>query len=92
MTWEENDLEEFKAYLATQAAAGTPVTVACQLATPEPFEVNPNPIPALSGVNTLYTDGDSLTVTGRRDLVSALEDLQTTMTAVTTLISEGGLT
>lgn len=86
------DLDSWKSYLATQAAAGTPVTVACQLATPEPFEVTPHPIPALPGVNTLYTDGDSLTVTGRRDLVSALEDLQTTMTAVTTLISEGELT
>ena len=86
------NVESWKSYLATQASAGTPVQVAYKLATPEPFEVTPHPIPALPGVNTLYTDGDSLTVTGRRDLVSALEDLQTTMTAVTTLISEGGLT
>ena len=86
-------LESWKSYLAAQAAAGTPVQVAYKLATPEPFQATGNQaLPAVAGLNTVYTDGDSLTVTGRRDLVSALEDLQTTMTAVTTLISEGGLT
>ena len=80
-------------YLAAQASAGTPVQLAYKLATPESFQATGNQaLPAVAGLNTLYTDGDSLTVTGRRDLVSALEDLQTTMTAVTTLISEGGLT
>ena len=78
------------------AAGTTPTTgaqVAYKLATPEPFQASGNQaLPAVAGLNTVYTDGDSLTVTGRRDLVSALEDLQTTMTAVTTLISEGGLT
>ena len=78
------------------AAGTTPTTgaqVAYKLATPEPFQATGNQaLPAVAGLNTVYTDGDSLTVTGRRDLVSALEDLQTTMTAVTTLISEGGLT
>ena len=78
------------------ASGTTPTTgaqVAYKLATPEPFQATGNhPLPAVAGLNTVYTDGDSLTVTGRRDLVSALEDLQTTMTAVTTLISEGGLT
>ena len=78
------------------APGTTPTTgaqVAYKLATPEPFQATGNQaLPAVAGLNTVYTDGDSLTVTGRRDLVSALEDLQTTMTAVTTLISEGGLT
>ena len=86
-------VDEWKSYLAAQAAAGTPVQVAYKLATPTPFQASGNQaLPAVAGLNTVYTDGDSLTVTGRRDLVSALEDLQTTMTAVTTLISEGGLT
>lgn len=84
--------EEFKAYLAAQYAAGTPVTIAYQLATPEPFEVSPQPVLALPGANTFYTDVDSLEVSGRRDLLSTLEDLQHTLTAVTNIISEGGLT
>ena len=84
--------DEFKAYLAAQYAAGTPVTIVYQLAASEPFEVSPQPVLALSGANTLYTDGDSLEVSGRRDLLSTLEDLQHTLTAVTNIISEGGLT
>lgn len=85
-------LDSWKAYLAAQYAAGTPVTIAYQLATPEPFEVTPQPVLALPGTNTLYTDGDSLEVTGRQDLISTIQDLQHTLTAVTTLISEGGMT
>ena len=39
-----------------------------QLVTPTPFQVTGNqPIPALAGENTLLTDGDSLTVSGRSD-------------------------
>lgn len=87
-----SSLNDAKNALIAQATAGTPVTIAYQLATPEPFDVTPHPIPALPGVNTLYTDGDSLEVSGRRDLLSTLEDLQHTLTAVTNIISEGGLT
>lgn len=82
MTWEENDLEEFKAYLSAQYAAGTPVTLAYQLAAPEPFEVNPNPISALSGVNTVYTDGDSLEVTGRVNPVYKIHSLESRLAAI----------
>lgn len=53
------------------ASGTTPTTgaqVAYKLATPEPFQVTGNqPIPALAGENTLLTDGDSLTVSGRSD-------------------------
>lgn len=39
-----------------------------QLVTPTPFQATGNqPIPALAGENTLLTDGDSLTVSGRSD-------------------------
>lgn len=57
-----------KQWIAAQYAAGTPVTVCYKLAIPEPFQVTGNqPIPALAGENTLLTDGDSLTVSGRSD-------------------------
>ena len=85
-------VEELNAFCAAQYAAGTPVTIVYQLAAPEPFSVTPQVIPALPGTNTLYTDVDSLEVSGRRDLLSTLEDLQHTLTAVTNIISEGGLT
>ena len=49
----------------------TPTTgaqVAYKLATPEPFQATGNqPIPALAGENTVYTDGNSLAVSGRSD-------------------------
>ena len=39
-----------------------------QLVTPTPFQVTGNqPIPALAGENTVYTDGNSLAVSGRSD-------------------------
>lgn len=53
------------------AAGTTPTTgaqVAYKLATPEPFQATGNqPIPALAGENTVYTDGNSLAVSGRSD-------------------------
>lgn len=63
-----DSLDTWKAYLAAQYAAGTPVTVAYKLAEPIPFTATGSAqLPALDGVNTLLTDADSLTVTGRAD-------------------------
>ena len=72
----EQSLEEFVAYLATQYAAGTPVTIAYKLATPEPFQATGGQsLPALPGTNTIYTDGGSVTVTGRADPVQTINAL-----------------
>ena len=53
------------------AAGATPTIgaqVAYKLAAPKPFQATGwQMIPALSGENTLWTDGDSLTVSGRSD-------------------------
>ena len=69
-------LAEFKAYLAAQYAAGTPVQVAYKLAEPVPFTATGGEtIPALSGVNTLLTDADTLTVTGRADPLRTIQGL-----------------
>lgn len=58
-----NAVEEWKAYLAAQYAAGTPVTIAYQLATPEPFQATGNQqLTSLTGYNTIYTNGDSITL------------------------------
>lgn len=56
------------AYLAAQYAAGTPVQIAYQVADPTPFTATGNaPITAIDGTNTILTDADSVTVTGRAD-------------------------
>ena len=63
-----NDLQGFKSWLDAQASAGTPVQLAYKLATPEPFQATGNQaLPAVAGLNTVYTDGDSLAVSGRSD-------------------------
>lgn len=50
----------------------TPTTgaqVAYKLATPEPFQATGNqPLPAVAGLNTVYTDGDSLIISGKEDI------------------------
>lgn len=62
------DIASWKSYLAAQAAAGTPVQVAYRLADPVLIQATGGQvIPALPGKNTLLTDGDSLTVSGRSD-------------------------
>ena len=64
-------------YLAAQYAAGTPVQLCYKLATPTPFTATgAQPIPALAGVNTVLTDADSATVTGRADTIKRITYLE----------------
>lgn len=71
------DVNAFNAYLAAQYAAGTPVQVLYKLAEPVPFTATgAQPIPALAGVNTVLTDADSATVTGRADPIKRITDLE----------------
>lgn len=66
-----------KAYLAAQNDAGTPVQIAYKLAEPIPFTATgAQPLPALAGVNTVLTDADSATVTGRADPIKRTTDLE----------------
>lgn len=76
--------DEWKSYLAAQYAAGTPVQIAYKMATPEPFTATgAQPIPALSGVNTVLTDADALTVTGRADPIKRITDLEDAVASMT---------
>ena len=60
--------ETWASYLAAQAAAGTPVTIAYKLATPQPITATGGQqINALAGVNTVMTDADGVTVTFLRE-------------------------
>ena len=73
----DEGMQEWKAYLAAQYAAGTPVQVCYKLATPVPFTATgAQPLPALAGLNTVLTDADSATVTGRADPIKRITDLE----------------
>ena len=80
-----SSVDELNAYCAAQYAAGTPVQIAYKLATPTPFTATgAQPIPALSGVNTVITDADSVTVTGRADPIKRITDLEDAVASMTT--------
>lgn len=79
-----NSVEELKSYLAAQYAAGTPVQIAYKLATPTPFTTTgAQPLPALAGANTVLTDADSATVTGRADPIKRITDLEDAVASMT---------
>lgn len=77
-------VDDLNAYLAAQYAAGTPVQIAYKLAEPMPFTApGAQPIPALSGVNTVLTDADSATVTGKADPIKRITDLEDAVASMT---------
>lgn len=77
-------VDELNAYCAAQYAAGTPVQIAYKLAEPVPFTAaGAQPILALSGVNTVLTDADSATVTGRADPIKRITDLEDAVASMT---------
>lgn len=72
-----HEVASLKAYLAAQNDAGTPVQIAYKLAEPVPFTATgAQPLLALAGANTVLTDADSATVTGRADPIKRITDLE----------------
>lgn len=77
LTAKHTGVDAWKAYLAAQYAAGTPVQIAYKLATPVPFAATGgSAVKALSGTNTVLTDAGAVTVKGRADLVHVITKLQ----------------
>lgn len=71
------EVASLKAYLAAQNDAGTPVQICYRLAEPVPFTATgAQPLSALAGANTVLTDADSVTVTGRADPIKRITDLE----------------
>ena len=71
------DINALNAYISAQYAAGTPVKVCYKLVEPVPFTATgAHPLPALAGVNTVLTNADSATVTGRADPIKRITDLE----------------
>ena len=66
-------LDEFKAYLAAQYAAGTPVTVAYQLAAPAVTQHDPARILPPAPVCRVFADAGSVDVGYNRDVNTAFE-------------------
>lgn len=57
---------DFKAFLAEQYAAGTPVQIGSPIATPIPISLTPQEVQSLLGVNNMWSDSNGdLTVTYR---------------------------
>lgn len=75
-----SNLDEFKRYLMTQFEAGTPIQI-CHtripgISNPTFTATGAQPLPALAGVNTVLTDADNATVTGRADPIKRITDLE----------------
>ena len=76
-TNDKNAITSFETFLADLYTAGTPVQVAYVLNEPVSFTATgAQPIPALAGANTVLTDADSVTVTGRADPIKRITDLE----------------
>lgn len=83
------NVEDWSAYLAAQAAAGTPVTIAYKLATPTAFQATGSqPLPALPGTNTVYTDADAVRVEGRSDPLATVQALTDRIAALETAAAQ----
>ena len=79
-------VDEFKSYLRSQAEAGTPVQI-CYTRVPGAANkiitaTGAQPLPALKGTNTVLTDADSATVTGRADPIKRIEDLEAAVASI----------
>lgn len=68
--------DDAKTYFAAQKAAGTPVQVYYAIRPKAVKATGAQPIPALAGANTILTDADSATVTGRADPIKRITDLE----------------
>lgn len=79
----DKGVDAWKAYLAAQYAAGTPVQVCYKLATPVPFTATGGAaLSALDGVNTVITDADSVAVSGRADPIKRIADLEAAVASI----------
>lgn len=82
-----SSLDEFKHYLRAQFEAGTPIQICYtripNVPNPTFTATGAQPIPALSGVNTVLADSDSATVTGRADPIKRITDLEDAVASMT---------
>lgn len=68
-------VDQWKAFLAAQYAAGTPVQFAWKLATPIEIQLTPQDLTTLRGINTIYSDAGETSISVRKDIFSLLSHL-----------------
>jgi len=81
--------DDLKAYLAAQATAGTPLTIVYPLAVPRTLTVPGFTIPALPGLNNIYSDGGGNTDTMLSPfggLANAVSSLATRVSALEAIV------
>lgn len=82
-------VDDFKAYLAAQKTAGTPVQACCKLAMPTTIQLTPAQLTALQGMNNIFCDAGETTVSGRKDILwltsGLLQRIQTLESTIATL-------
>lgn len=82
-------IASLKSYFAAKYAAGTPVQIVYKLATPIPFSATGGgAVKALPSVNTILTDADMLTVTGRADPIHIIQQLQAASAATAQALAD----
>ena len=59
---ETSTLQEWKDYIVAQRSNGTPITICYELATPQTYQLTPQQIEALFGVNNLWSSGGEVTL------------------------------
>lgn len=75
-------IDTWKAYLAAQHAAGIPVTIYYQLKSPNERSIGSENITALEGVNTIYSNAQSVTVSGRESPIHTIQTLHERIAAL----------
>lgn len=89
LTDESTDAEILAAANKYIQSLPVPLMLAYELATPPPITATgAQPIPALAGCNTVLTDADSVTVTGRADPAHAIAALQAQLSVATQQLAE----
>lgn len=89
LTDESTDAEILAAATKYIQSLPVPLMIAYELATPTPITATgAQPIPALAGCNTILTDADSVTITGRADPAHAIAALQAQLATATQQLDE----
>lgn len=89
LTDESTDAEILSVATKYIQSLPVPLMIAYELAIPAPITATgAQPIPALAGCNTILTDADTVTVTGRADPAHAIAALQAQLATATQALEE----
>lgn len=85
------DTTTWKAYLAAQAAAGTPVKLICELKTPIETYISPAELETIEGVNNIWSNSGETTITNLKGNSAVIRYLLERIAELTNaIVSLGG--